>query len=76
MRSERLNTEHLTAPQPDSSTATHWIDYDAPAVGRGRYRALCGRLVPESSHAVSPTCPDCATAIDRIARWLDAEREA
>lgn len=41
---------------------THFVPYDAPAIGR-HARAFCGELVdPKRQHSAAPECRDCARA--------------
>ena len=38
---------------------SHFIEYDAPSLGRDRVRALCGEHVHTSEYSAVPTCKDC-----------------
>lgn len=48
--------------------ATHYVRWDAPDVGYGRMRALCGELVHGSQHANEPTCQACQQAQEALDR--------
>jgi hypothetical protein len=43
----------------DAANETHFIPYDAPPLGRGDARALCGALTNVRRHDVEPTCREC-----------------
>lgn len=56
---------------PASRTAqeapeTHWIEYDAPRLGRGEKRALCGAIVSERLFSTEPSCVECRDEMQRL----------
>ena len=42
---------------------SHFIPYDAPALGGDQFRALCGVLTFGRQHDYRPTCTDCAAKL-------------
>lgn len=38
---------------------THWIEYDAPSLGHGQKRALCGAIVDSDLFSSEPSCEEC-----------------
>jgi hypothetical protein len=38
---------------------THWIDFDAPVVSRGRAQASCGSVVDVDRFSRTPSCLGC-----------------
>lgn len=55
-----------TPPRRDVAE-THWIEWDAPRLGRGEQRALCGAIVASRLHAIEPTCAACREEMTRLA---------
>jgi len=44
-------------------TTSHYIQYDAPRLGGGMQRAICGAKVDGTSHRNEPDCPDCVAQL-------------